>query len=555
MKLDNVHHLRNDEQTIVLPKNPSMLYIEPQDNESEVFNALRQQVQPILLVLPEHGEVFSQPEHFYALQHLLIENGYPSFVHFLIPSRRVRERSLAAQYGFSSSTSQEEAFQTLAAHYFPQKGAVGVAHDGKQQISAQTEENHFARTTTTGVLPQIETPLPQNTSLPRHFSQKQHTFILLSVLAVVSIIVLPLLFLPTQSKTAIDRTVVVGVLSFTSSGQTDPDTMTGYNDILTLQLHSLTTPHHGMAYYVWLMPDKTDDETIPLLLGELDIHEGKASLTYAPPQHTNLLATYSGVRVVEDTADSAPPTPSQNPIQWRWEGWIPSTPTPGDEKGYSLLSHLRHLLAKDPTLKENNIPGGLAIWLTRNTAKVEEWASAAQGQWRGNNSSLGDADMIHKHMLRILEYLDGKFYYTRDVPVHSPWLVDPLAGKIGLLNSIQNQNPPGYLTHVDIHLTGLANSPGHTKEQNTLAIQVDEVINKMNRDLLQVRKDAAQVAQMNITQLRQPTTLSLLDDMANLTTEVKSGWFDAQTGENIGGVLWIESRLQQLAAVSIVANN
>lgn len=115
--------------------------------------------------------------------------------------------------------------------------------------------------------------------------------------------------------------------------------------------------------------------------------------------------------------------------------------------------------------------------------------------------------------------------------------------------------PPGYLTHVDIHLTGLANSPGHTKEQNTLAIQVDEVINKMNRDLLQVRKDASQVAQMKVPQLRQTSTLTLLNDMANLTTEVKSGWFDAQTGENIGGVLWIESRLQQLATVSIVANN
>lgn len=437
MKLDNVHHLRNDEQTIVLPKNPSMLYIEPQDNESEVFNALRQQAQPVLLVLPEQGEVFSQPEHFYALQHLLTENGYPPFVHFLIPSRRVRETSLAAQYGFSSSTSQEEAFRTLAAHYFPQKDA---ARGREQQFSAQTEEHHFARTATTGVLPQIETPLPQNASQPIYFSRRQLTFILISVLGVVSIIVLPLLFLPTQSKTGTDTTVVVGALSFTSSGQTDPDTMTGYNDILTLQLHSLTTPHQGMAYYVWLMPDKTDDETIPLLIGKIDIHEGKASLTYAPPQHTNLLATYSGVRVVEDTADSAPPTPSQNPVQWRWEGWIPSTPTPGDEKGYSLLSHLRHLLAKDPTLKENNIPGGLAIWLTRNTAKVEEWASAAQGQWRGNNTSQGDADMIHKHMLRILEYLDGEFYYTRDVPIHSPWLVDPLAGKIGLLNSIQNQN-------------------------------------------------------------------------------------------------------------------
>ena len=199
--------------------------------------------------------------------------------------------------------------------------------------------------------------------------------------------------------------------------------------------------------------------------------------------------------------------------------------------------------------------GGLVTWLTRNTAKVEEWASAAQGQWKASKTTSGDADMIHRHMLRILAYLDGTFYYLRDVPKDSPRLVDPLSGTFGLLNSLQNQNPPGYLAHVDIHLTGLANSLGHTQEQNALAVQIDDVINRMNRDLQQVRKDAIRLVQMDIPQVRQDAALSLLNDMANLTTEVKSGWFDARTGENSGGVLWIESRLQQLATISLTRRN
>jgi serine/threonine protein kinase len=341
----------------------------------------------------------------------------------------------------------------------------------------------------------------------------------------------------------------VGTLVFTDSGQYDPNTTVGYNDIVTLSLRSLTPPQTGMAYFAWLMPDQGDDATVPILLGRLSVNAGNATLRYASPAYTNLLAQYSGVRIIEQPANNDPSNPSPDPKTWHWEGWVPHTPTPGDPNQFSMLSHFRHLLAKDPTLQKNQISGGLVIWMTRNVGKVAEWSSAAQGSWGDKN-----ADLIHRHMLRILDYLDGQSYVWQDVPAESPWLVDLQAGKLGLLSYTQAQQPPGYLPHVDHHLTGLAASPGHTEEQQKIAIQVDGDITRMINDLTKVRKDAVQLVQRSNDQLLQPDALALLNEMATLTREAYSGWFDPTTGQNRGGVVWMNARIQQLATISLEAS-
>jgi hypothetical protein len=59
------------------------------------------------------------------------------------------------------------------------------------------------------------------------------------------------------------------------------------------------------------------------------------------------------------------------------------------------------------------------------------------------------------------------------------------------------------------------------------------------------------LVQRSNEQLRQPDTLTLLNEMANLTKEVSSGWFDATTHENIGGAIWLNARIQQLATISL----
>ena len=118
----------------------------------------------------------------------------------------------------------------------------------------------------------------------------------------------------------------------------------------------------------------------------------------------------------------------------------------------------------------------------------------------------------------------------------------------------QAQDPPGYLQHVDMHLKGLADSPGHTDEQRKGAIQVDGVIARMTDDLKQVRKDAVQLVKLSNAQLLQPDALTLLNEMANLTKEANSGWFDATTHGNVGGAIWVNARIQQLAMVALQAS-
>lgn len=610
MRIDNAQLIDDRSTTQVLPAHPaiiSILQIEQQDSIASVLEILRQQNKPVLLVLPEREGVFSQLDHFERLRAFLNRGQGPPFLHFVMPTRRTKERILAAQYGFQISASDEEALQAVLAHYSslqPRKeaklapslrntgpitplpetnpffSASQVAPLGEMDTSLKTKQTTLApetdtsfRTKQAAPLPETDTsfrtsqvqvtPLPQTPSFaptPALQLTKRQPYLLIALIIVVllmgSVVLIPMMLMPVQPKTntAAIAPTTVGTLTLGDSGQYDPATTVGYNDIVNLSLHSLTNPHTAMAYFAWLMPDQTNDDAIPLLLGRLSVNGGNATVHYASPAHMNLLAQYSGVRITEQAANTTPSTPSLDPQTWRWEGWVPHTPTPGDEKQYSLLSHLRHLLAQDPTLQANNISGGLVIWMTRNVAKVEEWSSAAQGGW-GAQMPNDAADLIHRHFLRILDYIDGSSYVWQDVPAGSSWLVDPVAGKLGLLSYTQGQEPPGFLQHVDIHLTGLAGSPGHTVAQQKVAIQVDGVISRMINDLTQVRKDAVQLVKLNDDQLRQPGTLTLLNEMASLTTEVKGGWFDPTTNENMGGVIWLNARIQQLAAIPLQASS
>jgi hypothetical protein len=77
----------------------------------------------------------------------------------------------------------------------------------------------------------------------------------------------------------------------------------------------------------------------------------------------------------------------------------------------------------------------------------------------------------------------------------------------------------------------------------------------MISDLGKVRTDAIQLAHLSDEQLLQPDSLTMLNEMKTLTTEVNSGWFDAATGVSQGGVLWVSARIQQLVTISLAASN
>jgi hypothetical protein len=373
------------------------------------------------------------------------------------------------------------------------------------------------------------------------------------LLVAASAALLPVLFAQPARLTATAQSLgaaTVGSISFESSGQLNATSSEGLNDVVRIDLRGLAPAPPGTNDFAWLLPDKAQDELQPVLLGVLQIRAGEALLTYTSPDHTNLLATYSRFLVTEQAASPKPLLPSLNPAAWRYAGSIPDLPAPGDANHYGLLDHLRHLLAKDPTLASIGLSGGLDIWLYRNAGKILEWSNAARDDWSGGQGSLA---LMRRQIDRVVDYLDGANYAWRDLPAGTPFLVDQKAGHIGLLESVQLQNPPGYLTHVDLHLVGLSNSPGVTAAQKQLAIKLDALLHAATLLMQRVHEDAVQLAKMSDAALLTPQALSLLNDMDTNASAAFAGQFDPTTGSVQGGITEIHGELQLLASMEVSA--
>src|SRR6266571_2325214 len=224
--------------------------------------------------------------------------------------------------------------------------------DGQDEQSATTEENEREQQGEELQHPP-ETLLPAGVSPPltsrRPPGRKQLTLIavVVSLLLAASALLLPILLAqPGQLATTshpLTVATLVGRVFFTSSGQLNPTSSEGLNDMVHLDLDGITPPAPGKSDYAWLLPDTSHNEQQPVLLGTLQILKGSAQLTYASTTHINLLATYSRFLVTEQAANEEPIIPSLDPATWRYIGSIPDIPTPGDANHYSLLSHLRHL--------------------------------------------------------------------------------------------------------------------------------------------------------------------------------------------------------------------
>jgi hypothetical protein len=66
-------------------------------------------------------------------------------------------------------------------------------------------------------------------------------------------------------------------------------------------------------------------------------------------------------------------------------------------------------------------------------------------------------------------------------------------------------------------------SPGHTASQQHLVEQIRQVIAWIKQDDAQILRDTVVLVRLNINQLRPQETLSLLDEIARLATEVQAG--------------------------------
>jgi hypothetical protein len=348
---------------------------------------------------------------------------------------------------------------------------------------------------------------------------------------------------PSTSTTA--SNTVVGQAFFVSSGQVNMTTNQGSNDEFQINLQHIPNPSSGNSYYAWLLPDKSQVEAAPLLLGKVPVNNGTIHFTYTGDgQHTNLLATMSQFLITEESSSITPTVPSPDLNAWRYYAELPQTPAPGQT--YSLLDHLRHLLAADPTLESFHLQGGLDIWTYRNTQSIFQWAGDARDAWSAQNFTL-----LQQKVVSILDYLDGSKFVQQDVPSGTPIEADPQISQIGLLQLHANQDPPGYLYHIALHLNGVLSSPGSTQYQRNLAVQINTGVDNVNGWLGQVRQDAIQLVNMSNDQLASQSTLSKLNDMVTQANNAYMGLTNPSTNQLQVGVSQIYRDIQLLATFDV----
>jgi hypothetical protein len=306
------------------------------------------------------------------------------------------------------------------------------------------------------------------------------------------------------------------------------------------------------------LSDKNQSESAPVLLGRLAVNHGNVHYLYTGDQrHTNLLAVVSRFLITEDSTN----TPSNNPLidtsTWRYYGELPQTPSPVDKLHFSMLDHLRHLLVESPELRIRSLHGGLALWFVRNIATISELANGARDDWHRN-----DAKSIHDQAIRILDYLDGVSFVHTDVPPGTPVLADPRNAQIALLGPAPNnpdppgyvyngESPPGYVYLISIHMEGAIQAPQTTPDQRRLAIQINTGLDNVKRLLESVFRDAKQLSGMTSIQLLQPSSLSMLDDLATQAQYAYTGQLNLSTDQSEGGAIWIYGNLQRLANFDI----
>ena len=398
--------------------------------------------------------------------------------------------------------------------------------------------------------------------------------ILYVALAVLAIIVLLgsglgtyLIVSRNRTSVPVASSQVTGRAYFISTGQYDPGSAQGIADELEIDLQNIPQPQSGNSYYAWLLGDihpHTEADplqpsplfTLPLLMTPtgLPVKNGKVKFLYAgTSHHDNLFSLASRLLITEESTHGTPLGPNANRSTWRYYAEIPQTPY--GNPALSALDHIRHLFYKETRVSVLGLPGGLDVWLLKNTEKLMEWASAARDDYNAQGTNAGQMQAL---FISMLDYLDGAPNVHIDVP-GGPVDADQTTSKVALLSIDQVQqllqdvqdNPPGYLDHIPLHLNGVIKAPDATPEMRKLAAQILDALTNVKTWLNDVRSYARQLALMNNNQLSQTQTLTMIDSLLTDVTYAYIGKLDPVTNQLIPGVLEAHYDVQQLATLTI----
>ncbi len=171
---------------------------------------------------------------------------------------------------------------------------------------------------------------------------------------------------------------------------------------------------------------------------------------------------------------------------------------------------------------------------------------SARDNWQTQNFPL-----VHRHIVRILDYLDGLSFVQQDAS-REPVSVTSANAKVGLLDVDPSMQTHGILYWIDADLNALIQSPSSTPDQLRLATQIDNAVKNVEIWLTNVRKDAQQLESMSPVQLAQTTTRdNLLDTMSNDALSAFAGRIDPDTGNIQEGVIQLHYDIQHLATFNI----
>jgi len=373
-----------------------------------------------------------------------------------------------------------------------------------------------------------------------------------ALLAIVIIAVigssLAIFFRSTHRSTVITmENQIVGHAFFVSSGQLNKNSIPSINDQFQMNLQHIPAPAPSESYYAWLLRDENQPLSTPTLLGKLSLTQGTVHFLYpGDPEHTNLLAVTSRVLITEEDATLPPMNPSPDASTWKYYAALPQQPDLQDTMHhFSMLDHLRVLLAQDPTISGMDIHSELAIWLLINTGKVVEWANSARDFWQDK-----DTTAMRLHFIRILDYLDGEANVQADVPAGTPLGVPAPVALLGP-DTPDVQLPADYLHQMSGHLNALARAPGATLQKRQLAARINTAITIVRNWLEQVRQDAKGLLSMTDAQLVSQDTLAILDDMVAQAFYAYVGRLDPSTNEVQAGAVQINYDTERLATFDI----
>ncbi len=378
-------------------------------------------------------------------------------------------------------------------------------------------------------------------------------------------------FLLSNRSTAPAADNIVGHAYYTSSGQFKNSTAQGIADRMQIDLQNIASPQPGKSYYAWLLPDRHPDTNkdqtgprpikAPLLIStNLQVHNGAVHFTYAGDgQDNNLVSTASRILITEENTGGTHIAPASDRTTWRYYGEIPQDQIPGDNPGFSALTHIRHLFYNETNINVLGLPGGLDNWMLKNSEKVFEWAVSARDDWHGANTTNVETDLMHQQFIRILEYLDGITNLHVDAPTGTPILVDPVIGRVSLLTvdkqhqvaANYNIDPPGYVDHVQLHVGQVDKATDVTPETHQRAERIIDAVTNAKQWLMKVHTDDVKLFQSNSDQLKQQSTGELLDDLVTQATYAYIGHLDPTTNAVQPGVIQAHYDIQQLSTITI----